>query len=83
LWNDEISTRMAESPLRTCINVRLVPYAVRVSMAFGIWLATLRHKPATALEQARQFTGGIMDVARILLDFSPESSPVSSRAPGL
>ena len=83
LWNDEISTRMAESPLRTCINVRLVPYAVRVSMAFGIWLATLRHKPATALEQARQFTGGIVDVARILLDFSPESSPVSSSAPGL
>jgi AcrR family transcriptional regulator len=74
LWDAEISTRLPDSPLRTCINVRLVPYAVRVSMAFGLWLATLRHKPATAREHARQFTGGIVDVARMLLNFSPASA---------
>ena len=73
LWDKEISTSLPESPLRTCVNVRLVPYAVRVSMAFGLWLATLRHKPATAQEHARQFTGGIVDVARVLLDFSPSA----------
>jgi AcrR family transcriptional regulator len=71
LWDREISMRLAESPLRTCVNVHLVPYAVRVSMAFGLWLATLRHKPATAQEHAHQFTGGIVDVAQVLLDFSP------------
>lgn len=82
LWGNEISTRLPESPLRTCVNVRLAPYAVRVSMAFGLWLATLRHKPATAQEHARQFTGSIVDVARVLLDFSPSALagglPVSS-----
>jgi len=70
LWDSEISTRLAESPLRTSVNIRLVPYAVRASMAFGLWLATLRHKPTTAQEQARQFTGGFVDAARMLLEFS-------------
>jgi AcrR family transcriptional regulator len=72
LWDNEIATRLADSPFRTWIAVHLVPYAVRVCMAFGFWLAALRHTPATAREHARQFTTGIVDVARALLSLPVE-----------
>lgn len=72
LWDAEIATRLADSPFRTWIAVHLAPYAVRVCMAFGFWLAALRHKPETAREHARQFTSGIVDVARALLSVPPE-----------
>jgi hypothetical protein len=42
-------------------------------MSFGLWLTTLRHKPATAQAHARQYAGGIVDAARAVLNFSPES----------
>jgi len=73
LWVTEIGTRFADSPLRTRLAVHLVPYAVHACMAFGFWLATLHHKPATAQAHARQYASGIVDVARAALDFSSES----------
>lgn len=73
LWDSEIATRLAGSPLRTWAAIHLLPYAVHVCMAFGFWLATLRHNPATAQAHARQFVDGIMDIARALLSFPLES----------
>jgi len=73
LWNSEVATRLADSPLRTWVIVHLVPYAAHVCMAFGLWLAALRHKPATAQAHARQFADGFIDVARALLNFPTES----------
>ena len=51
----------------------LVPYAVHACMAFGFWLATLRHKTATAQAHARQYAGAVVKVARAVLNIPPES----------
>jgi AcrR family transcriptional regulator len=72
LWDNEIGTHLADSPLRRRLAVHLVPYAVHTCMAFGLWLATLRHKPATARAHARQYAEAVVNVARGVLDFSPE-----------
>jgi hypothetical protein len=42
-------------------------------MAFGFWLAALRHRPATAQAHARQYAEGVVDAARMVLSFCPES----------
>jgi AcrR family transcriptional regulator len=78
LWDAGIGTHLTESPLRRPLAVHLVPYAVRTCMAFGLWLATLRHKPATARAHARQYAEGVVHVARWVLDFCPE--PVGATA---
>ena len=72
LWDSEIAKRFGGSPVRTRLAVHLVPYAVHACMAFGLWLTTLRHKPATAEAHARQYAGGIGDVARVALSFLSE-----------
>ena len=58
LWNAETGTRFGDSLVRSGLAVHLVPYAVHACMAFGFWLAALRHKPATAQAHARQYAGG-------------------------
>ena len=68
LWNAEIGRRFDASPVRTRLAVRLVPYAVHSCMAFGFWLAALRHKPATAQGHARQYAEAIGHVARTVLE---------------
>ena len=72
-WNDEIGTRFGDSFVRSRLAVHLVPYAVHACMAFGFWLATLRHKPATAQAHARQYAGAVVYVARVVLNIPPES----------
>jgi AcrR family transcriptional regulator len=67
LWYTEIATRLADSRLRTRVAVHLVPYAVHACMAFGLWLATLRHKPATAQAHAHQYADAVVQVARAVL----------------
>jgi AcrR family transcriptional regulator len=73
LWDEEIGTRFGHSPVRTRVSIHLAPYAVHACMAFGLWLATLHHKPATAQDHARQYAGGIADAARAVLNFHTES----------
>lgn len=73
LWVTEIETRFPASPLRTQLAVHVVPYAVHACMAFGFWLAALHHKPATAQANAQQYVGGVVDIARRVLDFHSES----------
>ncbi len=73
LWIAEIGTHFADSPMRTSLAVQVVPYAVHACMAFGLWLATLHHKPATARDHARQYASGIVEVARAALDFRSKS----------
>lgn len=74
LWNAEIGRRFGDSFVRSRLAVHLVPYTVHGCMAFGFWLATLRHKPATARAHAGQYAGAVVDVARAVLNFPPESS---------
>jgi AcrR family transcriptional regulator len=72
LWNAETGKCFGNSPVLSRLAIHLVPYAVHGCMAFGLWLTTLRHKPATARAHACQYAGGIVDAARAVLNFSPE-----------
>jgi AcrR family transcriptional regulator len=73
LWNAEIGTRCADAFVRSRLAVHLVPYSVHGCMAFGLWLATLRHKPATAQAHGRQYAGAVVYVARAILNTPPGS----------
>jgi AcrR family transcriptional regulator len=68
MWDSEIRQRFAESAVRTRLAVHLVPYVVHACMAFGFWLATLRHKVGTAQAHARQYAEGVVDAARAVLN---------------
>ena len=73
MWDSEIRNRFAGSPARPRLAIHLVPYVVHACMAFGFWLAALHHKPATAQAHARQCAEGVVDAARMVLSFCPES----------
>jgi hypothetical protein len=73
MWDSEICTRFAGSPVRGRLAIHLVPYVVHACMAFGFWLATLRHKTETAEAHARQYAEGVVDAARMVLTPCPES----------
>ena len=70
LWETQIGARLANSPLRSGLAVHLAPYAVHTCMAFGLWLAALRHKSATAQPHARQYADAVAHVARSVLMLS-------------
>jgi hypothetical protein len=80
MWDSEIRNRFAEPAVRTPLAIHLVPYVVHACMAFGLWLATLRHKAATAQAHAQQYAEGVVDAARMVLSFCPESLG-AARAP--
>lgn len=67
LWTANITTHLPTLPSRNQVAVHVAPYAVHACMSFGLWLAALRHKPATAQGHARQYAEGIGHVARIAL----------------
>ena len=78
MWNSEIWRRFAGSPARPALAIHLVPYVVHACMAFGLWLATLRHKAATARAHARQYAEGVVEAARMVLSLCPESPAAAS-----
>ena len=73
MWDGEIRNRFAEPAVLTPLAIHLVPYVVHACMAFGLWLATLRHKAETAQAHARQYAEGVVEAARMVLSFCPES----------
>ena len=82
MWDSEIRNRFAGPAVRPPLAIHLVPYVVHACMAFGLWLATLRHKAATAQAHARQYAEGVVDAARMVLSFCPDSlGGAAARAP--
>jgi AcrR family transcriptional regulator len=67
LWISEIASRFGDSSAGEQLSIHVVPYAAHACLAFGLWLASLRHTPATAQAHARQYAGGIVHVARAAL----------------
>lgn len=72
-WDSEIGSRVADSQLRAGLAVRVLPYAVHACMSFGLWLAILRHQPLTAKAHARQYSEGIVNMARSVLNLAPDT----------
>jgi AcrR family transcriptional regulator len=67
VWNRALAERFGDSPSRRILSVQLVPHAVSASLAYGFWLAALRHETAGAAAMAQGFVAGIGQTASALL----------------
>jgi len=67
LWIREFAERSPDSRSRRILSVHLVPYAVNACLAYGFWLATLRHDAESAAGLAQGFAAGIAQAASALL----------------
>jgi AcrR family transcriptional regulator len=67
LWNQALSERFGNSPSRRILSIQLVPYAVSACLAYGFWLAALRHDAGGAAAMAQGFVAGIGQTASALL----------------
>jgi AcrR family transcriptional regulator len=67
LWERRLAELIPEARSRALISMRLAPYAVQACMAYGFWLASLRHSPGSAAPLARQFAEGIAMAAANLI----------------
>ena len=67
VWNREFAERFPDSRSCRMLSVNLVPYAVHACLAYGFWLATLRHDGDSAAELAQGFAAGVAQAASALL----------------
>ena len=67
VWNRALVERVPESRSRRILSIHLVPYAVSACIAYGFWLATLRHDAHSAAALAQGFAAGIAQAASALL----------------
>jgi len=67
IWNREFTERFPDSRSRRIFAVHLVPYAVRACLAYGFWLATLRHDAKSTAALVHGFAAGIAQAASALL----------------
>jgi AcrR family transcriptional regulator len=67
LWNRALAERFGDSPARRILSIHLVPHAVSASLAYGFWLAALRHDASGAAAIAQGFVAGIGQTAAALL----------------
>jgi AcrR family transcriptional regulator len=68
VWNRKFTERFPDSRSRRILSIHLVPYAVSASLAYGFWLATLRHDAESAAALAKGFAAGIAQAATRLLE---------------
>jgi hypothetical protein len=64
---NRLAELIPEARSRALISMRLLPYAVQACMAYGFWLASLRHSPSSAAPLACQFAEGIAMAAANLV----------------
>jgi AcrR family transcriptional regulator len=67
MWNRTLAQRFGDSPSFRILSIHLVPYAVRASLAYGFWLAALRHDAPGAAAIAQWFVAGIGQTAAALV----------------
>jgi AcrR family transcriptional regulator len=67
VWNRALKERFGDSPSRRILSIQLVPYAVSACLAYGFWLAALRHDAGGAAAMAQGFVAGIGQTAAALL----------------
>jgi AcrR family transcriptional regulator len=67
VWNRALAERFGDSHSRRILSIQLVPYAVSACLAYGFWLAALRHDAGGAAAMAQGFVAGIGQTASALL----------------
>lgn len=66
MWERQLAERIPDARLRSVLAVHLVP-SIHACFAYGLWLATLRHNPASAAALARQFASGVAQAVSVFL----------------
>lgn len=66
MWESQLEQRFPRSRSRAVLSMRLIPYAVQSCLAYGSWLAALRHSEHSAAPLARQFAAWIAQAASAL-----------------
>jgi AcrR family transcriptional regulator len=79
MWNRSLAQRFGESPVLRMLTIHLIPYAVSASLAYGFWLAALRHDASGAAAIARGFVAGMGQTAAALVSKGDASSGDVSR----
>jgi AcrR family transcriptional regulator len=67
VWNRALAERFGDSTSRRILSIQLVPYAVSACLAYGFWLAALRHNADGAAAMAQGFVAGIGQTASAIL----------------
>ena len=66
LWNRTLA-RFGDSLSRRILSIHLVPHGVSATLAYGFWLAALRHDESGAAAIAQGFVAGIGQTAAALV----------------
>jgi len=86
LWNRALAERFGHSLSLRILSIHLVPHAVSASLAYGFWLAALRHDESGAAAIAQGFVAGIGQTAAALLSkgdrYEYDRSPHDRALPG-
>jgi AcrR family transcriptional regulator len=67
IWNRALAQRFGDSSALRVLSIHLIPYAVSTSLAYGFWLAALRHDSSEAAAIAQGFVAGIGQTAAALV----------------
>jgi AcrR family transcriptional regulator len=67
VWNRALAERFGDSPSRRILSIEFVPYAVSACLAYGFWLAALRHDGGGTAAMTQVFVAGIGQTASALL----------------
>jgi AcrR family transcriptional regulator len=67
-WNREVIRRFPGTWKKTRVSPNIISYAVNACLAYGHWLASLRHTADGAASLARQFATGIGQSASRVMD---------------
>lgn len=58
-WESALASRCARPESVAVLRMHLIPYAIQASVAYGFWLAALRHTAESAASVIREFAAGI------------------------
>jgi AcrR family transcriptional regulator len=72
LWECRLAECIRDPRLRALVLMRVVPYSVQACIAYGFWLAALRHSPDTAGPLSHQFAAGIALAATTQVTAGPQ-----------
>jgi hypothetical protein len=67
LWERELARRFPESRPLAALSVHLGGFAVNVCLAYGFWLATLRHTAESSAPLTRHFAAQIAHEASVIV----------------
>jgi len=74
MWERCLAERFPESRSRGVLSMHLVPYPVHPCLAYGLWLAALRHSPQSAAPLVHHFAARVAQAAAALVPGNKETA---------